>query len=146
MEVGCFDESLRNSQDFDLWVRLARRHGARMNYQRQVLVRHRARAGSLASDSIKSVEGELKVLHKVREWPDLTPSQRATLEQTIALRNASVSVDRGKRQLMASEFSAAAESFRLAYDYYRNWKLRMVLLWLRLSPRTLQRFYQLRST
>lgn len=141
-EVGLFDESLRNSQDFDLWVRLARRKGARMNYQRRVLLKHRAWAGSLASDSIKSVEGELKVLQKVRAWNDLTSNERETLERTIALRNASISVDRGKRQLLHSEFGAATDSFNYAYDYYRSWKLKLVLLLLRLAPRPLRWVYK----
>ncbi len=145
MEVGLFDESLRNSQDFDLWVRLAKRGHARMNYQRKVLLRHRAHSGSLAADGIKSVEGELKVLQKVREWDDLTPSERATLEKTTALRSASVSVDRGKRQLLQSDFLAAAESFSYAYDYYRSLKLRLVLWVLRVAPRSLRWAYKCRS-
>ncbi len=35
-QVGLFDEALRNSQDFDLWLRLARL-GAQMAYQRRTL-------------------------------------------------------------------------------------------------------------
>jgi glycosyltransferase involved in cell wall biosynthesis len=146
IEVGLFDESLRNSQDFDLWVRLAKRAHARITYQRKVLLRHRAHAGSLASDGIKSVEGELKVLHKVSEWPNLTPSERKTLEATIALRTASVEVDRGKRALLAGEFDAAARSFRSANDYYHRWKLRMALILLRIGPRVLRRLYRFRTT
>ena len=41
LEIGLFDEALRNAQDFDLWLRLAQ-HG-RLAYQRQVLLRYRAR-------------------------------------------------------------------------------------------------------
>ncbi|MDQ2920430.1 MAG: glycosyltransferase, partial [Acidobacteriota bacterium] len=40
IEVGLFDEGLRNSQDFDLWLRLVR-HGFRLAYQRQLLLRYR---------------------------------------------------------------------------------------------------------
>ncbi len=35
-KVGLFDEALRNSQDFDLWLRLAR-NGSRLAYQRKLL-------------------------------------------------------------------------------------------------------------
>ena len=118
VEVGLFDESLPNSQDFDLWVRLARRPGARMNFQRPVLLKHRAHDGSLASDAIKSVEGELKVLRRVREWPDLTDSERRAMESTIALRSASIEIDRGKRSLMNGDYDAATKSFRFANEYY----------------------------
>ena len=141
LEVGLFDVTLRNSQDFDLWVRLAKRPDARMNFQRKVLARHRVWSGSLASDGIKSVEGELKVLSKVSQRDDLTPSERNTLAQTVALRSASVEVDRGKRKLLHGEFESAAESFRFANNYYRSWKLRLVLFLLQVAPRLLQRIY-----
>jgi len=146
LDVGCFDETLRNSQDFDLWARLAKRDGARMSFQKKVLARHRARAGSLASDGIKSVEGELKVLDKISRRSDLTSSERATLAQTVALRRASVEVDRGKRRLLEGEFEAAVESFEFADNYYHSWKLRLVLFWLRIAPRLLQRAYKACAT
>jgi len=142
-EVGLFDETLRNSQDFDLWVRIAKRSGARMNFQRQVLVRHRVWSGSLASDGIKSVEGELRVLDKISRRVDLTPSERDALAQTVALRTASIEVDRGKRKLLHGEYEAAAKSFRFANDYYHSWKLRLVLFSLHVAPRLLQRVYRI---
>jgi glycosyltransferase involved in cell wall biosynthesis len=146
VEVGLFDESLRNSQDFDLWVKLAKRPNARMDFQHKVLARHRVRPGSLASDAIKSVEGELKVLQKVSQRDDLTPSERDALEKTLALRNASIEVDRGKIKLLHGEYGDAAESFRFANAYYHSWKLRFVLFWLRIAPRLLQRAYKARAT
>ena len=145
LDVGLFDESLRNSQDFDLWVRLAKRPDARLGYHNTVLLKHRTRAGSLASDSVKSVEGELSVLNKIRSWPDLTRSERRTLEATFALRSASVEVDRGKRSLLHGEFDAAANSFRFANDYYRSWKLTLVLACLRVAPKFLKWCYKLRA-
>jgi hypothetical protein len=145
IEVGLFDETLRNSQDFDLWVRLAKHAKARITYQRKVLLKHRAHAGSLASDSIRSVEGELKVLFKAREWLNLSPKERRALDSTIALRTASVSIDRGKRQLLASDYKAASESFGYAYGYYRSWKLRLVLAMLRVAPGSLRWVVQRRA-
>ena len=147
IEVGLFDEGLRNSQDFDLWVRLAKQAHARLGYQHTVLLKHRtARAGSLASDSVKSVEGELKVLNKIRSWSDLTPDERTTLEATFALRSASIEVDRGKRSLLQGEFDAAANSFRFANDYYRSWKLGLVLAGIRVAPNFLRWCYKMRGS
>ena len=55
LEVGCFDEALRNAQDFDLWLRLARQ-GARLAYHRQVLLtRYRCRRDSLTGDASNSL-------------------------------------------------------------------------------------------
>jgi glycosyltransferase involved in cell wall biosynthesis len=145
IELGMFDEELWHSQDFDLWVRLAKRPGARITYVPKVLLKYRHRPGSLASDSIKSVESELMVLEKTALRQDLTSAERAALESTMALRRASVEVDRGKQRLTEGDFDAAKRSFKYAYDYYRSSKLFFVLLWLRISPRTLQRLYRSRA-
>jgi hypothetical protein len=123
---------------------LAKREGSRMNFQRKVLARHRVRPGSLASDPIKSVEGELRVLDKISRRDDLTASERGTLARTVALRSASIEIDRGKRSLLQGKFDDAARSFRFANDYYHSWKLYLVLLLMRISPRLLQHFYKLR--
>jgi glycosyltransferase involved in cell wall biosynthesis len=142
IELGMFDETLRNSQDFDMWVRVAKRPGARLAFLPKVLLKQRHRPGSLASDSIKSVEGELKVMAKVALRDDLTEAERAAMERTVAFRSASLEVDRGKLKLREGDFAAARRSFEQAYERQRSAKHRLVLLWLRLSPRTLRRFYR----
>ena len=142
IELGMFDETLRNSQDFDMWMRIAKRPGARLAFLPKVLLKQRHRPGSLASDSIKSVEGELKVMAKVALRDDLTEAERAAMERTVAFRTASLEVDRGKLKLREGDFAAARRSFQQAYEQQRSAKHRLVLLWLRLSPRTLRRFYQ----
>jgi len=142
IELGMFDETLKNSQDFDLWVRMAKRPGARMAFLRKVLLKQRHRPGSLASDSVKSVEGELKVMAKVALRDDLTAAERTSMERTVAFRRASLEIDRGKVKLREGDFAAAEQSFKQAYDYYHSIKHFLVLTWLRLSPRTLQHFYR----
>jgi Glycosyl transferase family 2 len=142
VELGMFDETLRNSQDFDMWVRVAKRPGARLAFLPTVLLKQRHRPGSLASDSIKSVEGELKVMAKVALRDDLTEAERAAMERTVAYRSATLEVDRGKLKLREGDFAAARRSFEQAYEQQRSAKYRLVLLWLRLSPRTLRRFYR----
>ena len=142
IELGMFDETLRNSQDFDMWVRVAKRPGARLSFLTKVLLKQRHRPGSLASDSIKSVEGELKVMAKVALRDDLTEAERAAMERTVAFRTTSLEVDRGKLKLREGDFAAARRSFEQAYEQQRSAKHRLVLLWLRLSPRTLRHFYR----
>lgn len=143
--VGCFDESFRNSQDFDLWLRLAKR-GARMTYQKHVLVHRRIYEGSLASNPVRSLEGEIKVLEKAKEKGDLTPKERAVLLRILDLRRATAEVSRGKQRLSSGDFNSALNDFNLANNYFQSWKLRMVMLWLRVAPRLLQRVYNVRAT
>lgn len=145
VDVGLFDEAFPNSQDFDLWLRLAK-EGARITYQKVVLVERRIYEGSLASDPIKSFSGEVKVLEKTARRNDLTNAERTALEKKLALRHASIEVCKGKQRLSAGDFSSALLAFRDANRFYQSWKLRLVLIWLCLAPRSLQRFYKLRAT
>jgi glycosyltransferase involved in cell wall biosynthesis len=142
IELGMFDESIRNSQDFDLWLRLSKREGARFTYQRKILVRRRIYEGSLSADSIKGLEGELRVLEKTAQRKDLTFTERETLERTRALRRAAAERIRGKRQLMEGDFHLATRSFQIANENCPGWKTRTILVWLRLAPRLLRYIYK----
>jgi glycosyltransferase involved in cell wall biosynthesis len=146
IDVGFFDESLRNSQDFDLWLRLAKRDGAKITYQRKVLVRRRIYEGSLASDAINSLKGELSVLNKTAKRADLTAAERHTLEQTLALRKATADWILGKRAVVEGDFESARRSFTMAQDYYRSLKPWLVLQLLRVAPGLLQRICVIRQT
>ncbi|HXM34049.1 MAG TPA: glycosyltransferase family 2 protein [Pyrinomonadaceae bacterium] len=145
LEVGLFDETLRNSQDFDLWIRLAK-HGACFSYQRKVLVGRRIYAGSLASEPINSFAGEVRVLEKTSLREDLTGTERSALESTVMLRRAAIELIKAKRCLLEGDFNSASKSFQFANEQLRSWKLRLVLIWLRLAPGLLQRCYKLRPT
>ncbi len=143
-EVGLFDEDFPNSQDFDLWLRLAK-HGARITYQQKVLVHRRIYEGSLASNPIKSFAGEISVLEKTKQRTDLTPAESAAIDRTLELRRATIEVIRGKQRLSAGEFDSALAAFRVANDYHQSWKLSLVVFSLRVAPRLLQRVYSLRA-
>ncbi len=143
--VGLFDESFPNSQDFDLWLRMAK-HGARMTYQKKVLVHRRIYEGSLASNAVKSLGGEIKVLEKAARRTDLTAEEQEDIRRILELRRATVEVFKGKQRLSSGDFSSAMSAFRAANDHYQSWKLRLVILSLRIAPRLLQRFQNLRPT
>jgi hypothetical protein len=146
MRVGLFDVNFPNSQDFDLWLRLAKDAKARITYQRKVLVRRRLYQGSLASDSVKSFEGELRVLEKVSQRADLTSRERAILERTVAIRRTSAEVIRGKRFLLSGDFANAGRSFESANACMPSWKLRLVLWSLRVAPRVTRQVYRVQES
>jgi glycosyltransferase involved in cell wall biosynthesis len=130
LEVGLFDQTLRNAQDFDLWLRLAR-HGARLAYQRRVLLEYRARQGSLSGDAINSHQRELRVLDKIEQFYPLTPSERADVSTVIQKRRALIAYELGKLYLLPGDFPQARESFARASGsgVAGSWKPR-VALWL----------------
>src|SRR5215813_4821970 len=145
LNVGMFDESLRNSQDFDLWIRLAK-DGARITYQHKVLVRRRIYSGSLASDPTNSFAGEIQVLHKTSQRADLSPREISALQATLRQRTADLEVIKAKRSLLSGDFHAARESFQSARENHGTFKLAIVTLVLRLAPKLLRRVYQMRTT
>ena len=145
MRVGLFNVNFPNSQDFDLWLRLAKDAKARITYQQKVLVQRRIHQESLASDPLRSFAGELAVLSSIRRRNDLTVEEREILEQTLGRRQGTIEVMRGKRQLAIGDFKNAAESFAAANKYCRSLKVSLVLLCLRIAPRLLQQAYRLRN-
>jgi hypothetical protein len=145
MRIGCFNERFVNSQDFDLWLRLAKDAKARITYQKKVLVRRRIHRGSLASDPLRSFAGELAVLSSMRRRNDLTAEEKEAIEDTSRKRQATVEVLKGKQHLAIGDFDKAAESFTAANRYWPSMKVGMVRLCLRIAPRMLQRVFKLRS-
>jgi glycosyltransferase involved in cell wall biosynthesis len=144
LEVGLFDEALRNAQDFDLWLRLAR-HGARLAYQRQMLLRYRARQGSLSGDAINSHARELRVFDKIEQSYPLTAAERAAVAPVIRNRRALLEYELGKLHLLPGDFARARESFARASNCGGGWKPKLALFLTRVVPGLMRALYARRS-
>jgi glycosyltransferase involved in cell wall biosynthesis len=142
-EVGLFDEALRNSQDFDLWLRLAR-NGTRMAYQRRVLLRYRSRDNSLSGDEVNVHCRELRVLEKVEHSYDLPPAERAEVVSVIERRRAVLEFELGKLYLARGEFTQARESFAKANQLRRSLRTRVAAWSSRMAPRLMKTLYMRR--
>lgn len=144
IEAGLFDESLRNAQDFELWARMAR-NGARLAYQRKVLLRYRIREGSLSGDAMNRLARERRVFQHIADTYDLTPVERAELSRTMRLQRAAAALADGKSSLSGGHFDEARVSFEQAHSLLGGWKLRGAVLMLRVAPRLLQKLSQRRN-
>jgi glycosyltransferase involved in cell wall biosynthesis len=140
MEVGLFDEALRNAQDFDLWLRLSR-HGSRLSYQRKVLLRYRCRADGLTGDAVNCHTRELRILDKVEQAYDLAPEERAEVSAVIRNRRASLEFELGKAYLSKGEYENARASFRKANILHLTWKTAVAFWLTRLSPKLTQSMF-----
>jgi len=138
VEAGLFNEDLRNAQDFELWARLARK-GARLGYQRKVLLRYRYREGSLSGDLMNRLAREMRVFRFIADTYDLTPGERAELARTMELQRGNAELAAGKLCLLGGEFDEARTSFQRAHGLLGGWKLRMAVLMMRMAPRVFQR-------
>ncbi|HMG74671.1 MAG TPA: glycosyltransferase family 2 protein [Pyrinomonadaceae bacterium] len=144
LDVGLFDEGLRNAQDLDLWLRLAR-HGARLAYQRKVLLSYRSRANSLSGDAINSHQRELLVFDKIEQSYDFTPAERLEVTAVIRSRRALLEYELGKLFLIPRDFARARESFAHANNLQRSWKSRLALWLTRVAPGLLRTLYLRRT-
>ena len=138
IEAGMFDESLPNSQDFELWTRLARR-GARLGYQRKALVRYRCHEGSLSGDAMNRLARELRVFKRIEETYDLTPPERDGLARAMERQQAAIDLEEGNLRLRGGDLAQARASFARARRVLGGWKLGAALLLLRFAPRLLQK-------
>jgi glycosyltransferase involved in cell wall biosynthesis len=144
LEVGLFDETLLNAQDFDLWLRLAR-HGARLAYQRKVLLSYRSRPNSLTGDAINSHQRELRVFDKIEQSYDFTPAERLEVTAVIRSRRALLEYELGKLYLVPGDFGRARESFANANSLKRSWKPGLALWLTRIAPGLFRTLYLRRT-
>ena len=142
--AGLFDESLRSSEDFDLWLRILSR-GGRMAYHRQVLARHRLRSNSLTADPIRMYESAVRVLEKADQTLPLRPEERASLRRHRAYLAAMRRLSEGKRAFLHDDRAAARKALADANTYFRSGRIRLILVLLRRAPRLLRHLYGLRE-
>jgi hypothetical protein len=133
LEAGSFDEALRNSQDFDLWLRLARQ-GRRLAFQRKVLLHYRFHENSLSGDEINRTTRQLRVLDKIEDSSDFQPDERTAILKTIGRRRASLEYELGKLYLDRGEFGHARDSFAKANASQPSWKTQIAVVLSRLAP------------
>jgi glycosyltransferase involved in cell wall biosynthesis len=135
-DAGLFDETLRNAQDFELWTRLAHR-GARLGYQRKVLVRYRCREGSLSGDAQNRLAREWKVTRHIADAYELSEHEREEVERMLTRQQAAVDLERGRTLLSEGRFAEAREAIAGARRVLGGWKLTAALLLIRIAPRLL---------
>lgn len=61
-EVGLFDETLRACEDWDVWLRAAKKY--KIIHSTKILARHRVLPGSMSTDPVRMLNNRLTVLKK----------------------------------------------------------------------------------
>lgn len=146
LRAGLFDESewLRGSEDFDLWLRIAK-HGGRIAYHRRVLARYRRRNGSLSCDPIGIFRRALRVLDKAERTLNLTPSEAEAICHARSRFLAWLCLYEGKSALRRGDAKAAGDALREANAFFRKPKIALALFGLRFAPQLFLRAYRVRD-
>ena len=142
--VGLFDESLRRSEDFDLWLRVLK-GGYRIAYHRQALVHYRRRPGSLSSDELSMCKSVLQVFDKLEQSGGLTPEETEALQHRRLEHLAKLQLCEGKVALSEGDFTTAASKFAEANAFFKSRKIGISLLMLRFAPWMLLRAFNFRN-
>lgn len=124
--AGLFDESLRRCEDFDLWIRMAKR-GSVIEGQREVLARYRRRPGSLSSSHEAMLTTALSVMDKTSRDHVLGPDEERALAAGRSRLHAELALHRSKTALLEGNLVAARREFdeaRLVVSPVRWWAVR----------------------
>ena len=140
VSAGLFDESpdWRRGQDFEMWFRLLK-HGAKIGYQREILLKYRVRQSGLSGDGVKTAERNLLVLNGIKKKHDLTPKEKTIWQKMIRLSEAIWRVECGKAALQKGDFQTAREHFAFSEPLYSKTKTILLNLGLRIAPRIIQK-------
>jgi glycosyltransferase involved in cell wall biosynthesis len=143
VDAGMFEWKDARAQDFNLWLRMAHK-GARVGYQKSVLLKYRIRAGSLSGNELQRVEREINAYERICAMISLNESERKIVEKQLRRLEADLEIERGKTYLLQEDFAAARKSFEKANDYRRSNRLRLIIRLTQIAPRLLLKIYQSR--
>jgi hypothetical protein len=144
LRVGLFDEGLRCSEDFDLWLRVLKA-GGRISYQRRSLARYRRRDASHTADAAWLSASLLGVLDKAERTFDLVPAEVEALRGMRERVTADAALQEGKRAFFRGDAAAAVARIRDANAHFKSRRLALVLLLMRLAPNLLRRAHDARE-
>ena len=143
IEAGMFvDDSDRpHAHDFQLWLRMAK-NGAKIGYQKKVLLKYRVHGASLSGDSISRAERELEAFEEVRRNFELDPDQARRVDARISGLEADLAVEQGKAFLVNGDYKEAAVAFRVANRQRRSLKLGVIAIMARIAPNMLVKVFR----
>lgn len=145
-KTDLFDATLPFMQDFDLWLRLAKA-GAKISYQRKVLVKYRVHAEGLSGSNVERAWRNIRALTVAEQKHELSTLEREVFLRQMRLSNAEYEIEKGKLCLTMRDFKEARRHFIEANNFNLNLKLTALIFLLKFAPNlTFQLFKKFRAS
>ena len=141
LQAGLFDERFRHCEDFELWARVLL-CGFRVDYACQIQIVHRSGIG-LSADSESMKRSLIAVYQKIASQLPLSEGQKQLVIARLARAEASLQLELCKKALLAGDPSDALRAAELARNSSNTFRVRSLILALRLAPRVLAALYPL---
>jgi len=141
LQAGLFDERFNRCEDFDFWARIAR-CGFRIEYSREIQIVHCVAPDGLSSDAESMKRSLVAVFQKLGQLP-LTDAQKQLLLRKETHAQADLQLELCKKFVLAGQLAQALESAEAAKSILNSWKVRMLILALRVAPRSFSVIYPL---
>jgi len=143
LDAGMFNTTLVGTEDFELWVRIAKRPGVSLHCRHKVLAGYRHRPQSLTADRSTYSRNALAALRLISQRDDLSKAERAALDREIGITSRDLSLENAKQKMLLGQFSDAIALLTEVPSHARTWKISLAVAWLKLSPRSLPFLYRL---
>ncbi len=136
LAAGGFDEAApARIEDFDLWFRLLK-NGAKVDYQKKVLLKYRVRPEGLTGSSIDRAERTLTALNEIKRKHELTAGEVSAWQKQFEDSTNLLQVEKGKASLINQDFGQARTHFTEANRGMKTLKLSLIIMLLKFSPQT----------
>lgn len=132
-KFGLFATDAKRIEDFDLWFRLCK-NGAKIGYQKKVLIKYRVRTSGLSGSNIQRCERTIAAYELICGRYGLNAEETAVWEQQMKLSKAELELETGKFHLTQEKFTEAKEHFINANKHYQKFKLTLLIFLLNTSP------------
>jgi len=131
--AGHFDEGLRASEDFDMWLRLAKA-GVHFSYVDQPLVRYRIRETSLSADATGLYRSLCQVYKKMIGSPDMTSAEQEAAQVGLAKTEALIALLTGRKAVQEGDWATAIRELEVSNRHFHTPKVAWTVALLRIWP------------
>jgi glycosyltransferase involved in cell wall biosynthesis len=142
--IGGFDESLRRTEDHDLYLRLLLAD-ERILANPEPLFRYRRRGDSLSADRVEMARSALAVLEKLEPQFAQRPGLSRLAEERRNDLRATIEFALGREALHERRWRAAREHWRAHQRLCPSWKVAAALGMSRISPRLMLALLELNT-